>query len=38
MYFGGFATEREKIPEVKDIDMLEAKGFDKKFSFRKSKQ
>lgn len=36
MYLGGLARPDDKIPKISDIDMIEAKGFDK-FSFRKDK-
>ena len=35
MYFGGLAAPIKPIPHISDADMLIAKGFDKKFSFRK---
>lgn len=39
MYISGILGGNFKpIPEVKDEDMIEAKGFDKKYSFRKDKK
>lgn len=39
MYLSGVLGGNFKpIPEVSDIDMIEAKGFDKRYSFRKYKQ
>lgn len=39
MYLGGIlGTGNPSIPEISDRDLLEAKGFDYKFSFRKDKQ
>lgn len=35
MFLGNMAKPDKKIPEVSNEDMIEAKGFDKKFSFRK---
>lgn len=35
MWVANMAAPREHIPEVSDADMLEAKGFDPKWSFRK---
>lgn len=37
MYLGGVAVPQKTIPPISDETMLEAKGFDKKFSFRKPK-
>lgn len=37
MYLGNIAEDRKVIPEIDDVTMAEAKGFDK-FSFRKDKQ
>ncbi len=38
MFLGNFAEPRKNIPPISDEIMLEAKGFDKKFSFRKEKK
>lgn len=35
MFFGKLRSPEKPIPEVSDADMLEAKGFDPKWSFRK---
>jgi hypothetical protein len=35
MFLGSMAEPRKGIPEVSDADLLEAKGFDPRFSFRK---
>ena len=35
MYLGGLASPERSIPPISDSDMLQAKGFDKKWSFRK---
>lgn len=37
MYLGSRARPEKKIPEVSNADMIEAKGFDRKTSFRKPK-
>ncbi len=38
MYVGGVLSGHNKpIPTVSDVDMIEAKGFDKRYSFRKDK-
>lgn len=37
MYFGVLVDPPKPIPKVSDADMLEAKGFDPRFSFRKDK-
>lgn len=36
MYLGGLASPEKPIPHIDDKIMVEAKGFDKKLSFRKS--
>jgi hypothetical protein len=38
MFLGNMAEPRKKIPEISDSVMLEAKGFDPKYSFRKDKK
>lgn len=37
MWMGNLAEPRKPIPEVSNSDMIEAKGFDLKYSFRKAK-
>jgi hypothetical protein len=38
MFLGGLAVPLKPIPHVDDKTMVEAKGFDKKWSFRKEPQ
>lgn len=38
MYLGNLATPEKTIPEIDDKTMIEAKGFDLKYSFRKPKR
>lgn len=38
MFMANLAFPNKPIPKVSDADMLEAKGFDNKFSFRKDKK
>lgn len=38
VFLGGFAEPEKPLPKISNNDMIEAKGFDLKSSFRKSKQ